>query len=267
MKISGIYQIQSKIKPERIYIGSAMNIRHRWECHLSDLRLNKHHSPQLQRHFNKYGEFDLTFTIIEPCLPQFLTIRENTYFNPLPYFNCAPIAGSSLGIKRSDEYKQKIRLANLGKKQSEETKEKKRILQTGVKQSQSVIDKKKKAMLGHVVSESTRSKISESLKGSIPWNKGIPSDDKTRDMLRNLRIGKTHSEETKQKMSLSHKGQGLGLHLSQEHKKKLSEAHKGKPSPLKGQSLSESTRKKMSEALKGRVVWNKGLKLNKKQHD
>jgi hypothetical protein len=38
-KISSIYQIQSKIKPERIYIGSAVNIKHRWGIHLSDLIL------------------------------------------------------------------------------------------------------------------------------------------------------------------------------------------------------------------------------------
>ncbi len=28
--ISGVYKIQSKIKPERIYIGSSVNINSRW---------------------------------------------------------------------------------------------------------------------------------------------------------------------------------------------------------------------------------------------
>ena len=50
LNISGIYQIQSIIKPEKKYIGSAINIRKRWHIHLCNLRKNKHHSKKLQRH-------------------------------------------------------------------------------------------------------------------------------------------------------------------------------------------------------------------------
>jgi len=100
MKISGIYKIQSIIKPERFYIGSAVDVSDRWRCHLKDLRRNKHHSPKLQRHFDKYGESDLVFIIIEPCLHVFLTVREDTYLHPIkPYFNICPNAGSRLGTK------------------------------------------------------------------------------------------------------------------------------------------------------------------------
>lgn len=56
MKISGIYKIQSKVKPERIYIGSAVNIRHRRNQHFSSLSLNNHHNKKLQYHYNKYGK-------------------------------------------------------------------------------------------------------------------------------------------------------------------------------------------------------------------
>ena len=101
MKISGIYKIQSIVKPERFYIGSGVNIRHRWACHLHDLRKNKHHSPKLQNHYHKYGEEDLVLIIIEPCFPQFLTMREQAYIDSLkPWFNICPVAGSILGLKR-----------------------------------------------------------------------------------------------------------------------------------------------------------------------
>jgi group I intron endonuclease len=101
MRNSGIYKIQSIIKPDRFYIGSAVNLHHRWICHLSDLRKGKHHSGKLQNHFNKYGEADLVFIIIEPCLPEFLIIREQFYINELkPWFNVCPTAGSMLGLKR-----------------------------------------------------------------------------------------------------------------------------------------------------------------------
>ena len=121
MKIPAIYKIQSKTNSERIYIGSAVDIKDRWRCHLKDLRNNKHHSPQLQRHFNKYGEEDLIFIVVEPCLPDFLIIREQHYIDTLkPYFNCSPTAGSQLGIKRSKETRDKIRKTKTGHKMSPE---------------------------------------------------------------------------------------------------------------------------------------------------
>jgi group I intron endonuclease len=98
MKIAGIYQIQSKIKPDRIYIGSSNNVRRRWYRHLQQLRENKHHSSKLQYHYNKYGINDLVFIIKEPCFPEFLIIREQEYLDKLkPYFNSSLIAGSTLG--------------------------------------------------------------------------------------------------------------------------------------------------------------------------
>ena len=52
---SGIYKIQSKCKPDRIYIGSAINIEGRKRAHFSRLKHGYHHSIKLQRHYDKYG--------------------------------------------------------------------------------------------------------------------------------------------------------------------------------------------------------------------
>lgn len=38
MNTIGIYKTQSKVKPERVYIGSAVNISERWRLHLLELR-------------------------------------------------------------------------------------------------------------------------------------------------------------------------------------------------------------------------------------
>ena len=120
-------------------------------------------------------------------------------------------------------------------------------------------------------------------KGLVPWNKGkkvpeISGED-------HPMFGKHHSEESKKKMSESHKGQiawnkgmkgsvpwnkGMktnkpawnkgkpapwmkGKHLSEEAKRKLSEFHKGKPSRNKGTHFSEESKGKMSEAQKKRM--------------
>ena len=79
--------------------------------------------------------------------------------------------------------------------------------------------------------------------------------------------GRKLSEETKRKISESHKGKpawnkGLKNIYSDESRRKISESHKGKPAWNKGIPHSEETRRKMSEALKGRKVWNKGIPLS-----
>jgi predicted DNA-binding protein (MmcQ/YjbR family) len=77
----GIYKIQSVIKPERIYIGSAKNIRIRWNIHTSNLKLNRHENKKLQNHYNKYGVNDLKlYKMIDFIQGQkFIEIADFTY--------------------------------------------------------------------------------------------------------------------------------------------------------------------------------------------
>lgn len=242
MKISGIYKIQSIIKPERIYIGSAVKINERWWDHRKTLRKNKHHSPKLQRHYNKYGEEDLQFSIIEPCLPVFLTAREQYYIDSVnPFFNICKVAGSTLGIKYTDESKDKLRRLRIGKtpwnkglhvgngwkgrKHSEETKQK--------------IKQKK---LGRKATEETRSKISEGHKG-----KQMGSSN---PMFGVRRFGKDNPMYGK---SCWRRGKKFSP-LSDEHKRKLSE--KGK---LRKHTPEELIR--MSEAQKKAWIIRKQKKV------
>ena len=121
IKSSGIYQIESFTNGKK-YIGSAVHLSNRvFYGHLTYLRSNKHGNILLQRHFNKYGEGDLWFDILERCnkfpnestehYRQRLLSREQFYIDTLkPEFNICPVAGSSLGMKhppRSEESKQK----------------------------------------------------------------------------------------------------------------------------------------------------------------
>jgi len=134
MKISGIYQIQSKLKPKRIYIGSAVNIKERRITHKSLLKKNNHHNPKLQTHYNKYGESDLQFSILLGCDKEDLIKTEQYFMDFLkPWFNILPKAGNSLGIKRSNETKQKQRLLKLGIKKSEESNRKRSESMKGIR--------------------------------------------------------------------------------------------------------------------------------------
>jgi hypothetical protein len=109
MKISGIYKIQSIIKPQRCYIGSAVNIHKRWWNHAWELRNNRHHSIILQRHYNKYGEADLQFSVLLGCNKEDLVSIEQyfvDFYNP--YFNINKITRRGygmLGLHHSNETK------------------------------------------------------------------------------------------------------------------------------------------------------------------
>lgn len=125
---SGIYKIVNNITGD-IYVGSAVDIKRRFRKHKSDLNLHRHPNIILQRAFDKYGEVNLLFDIIE-CVnnKNNLIVKEQHYIDTLnPKYNILKIAGSRLGHKSSEETKQKlskILLGNkrtLGYKNSEET--------------------------------------------------------------------------------------------------------------------------------------------------
>ena len=70
-------------------------------------------------------------------------------------------------------------------------------------------------------------------------------------------LGKQHSEESKKKMSESHKGKPShrkGEQLSEETKKKISEANKGKTPPNKGKPMSEEEKKKLRNGKRSKKV-------------
>jgi group I intron endonuclease len=116
MTQSGIYKIQSICKPERCYIGSAINIRNRWRGHLNDLKRNKHSNNRLQNHFKKYGESDLQFSILLGCEKEDLIKIEQYFIDSYnPWFNICKIAGNSLGTKRSIETRRKISEHQIGR--------------------------------------------------------------------------------------------------------------------------------------------------------
>lgn len=70
-----------------------------------------------------------------------------------------------------------------------------------------------------------------------------------------------HTEETKQKMSESHKGRTF----SDESRIKMSEANRGKNNPMYGKQHTEETRRKISESKKGQnngTHWYNDGKIN-----
>ena len=222
--ISGVYRIVLLLD-DRCYIGSSIQIQKRWSQHQRSLRKGTHHSPYLQRVWDKYGEDSFQFEIIEECDPEILIEHEQAWMDFYsPVFNTNPVAGNSLGFRHTEETKEKIREIRTGATLSEETKA-----------------KMSEVRMGHLVSASTRALLSEQRKG-IP----LPPDHPRRQSHEPEAIAKMSESQTRRwaklredgrepevraNMSAAAKGNqnAKGRVLSPEHCAKISASKKGKP--------------------------------------
>ena len=188
--MEGIYKIQSRIKPDRIYIGSSINIKHRLSQHKSALKRGVHNSGKLQNHVNKYGLEDLKFEMLLGCSNDDLISFEQFYIDSLnPYFNIRKKAENNFGMKHSEETKEKLRQFFIGKKLCPQHKE---------NISKSLIGKKR--------TQEQRLKLSQSKMG-----------------YKNPLFGKHLTDEQKRKLSERNKN----LIFTDEHKRRISEMKKG----------------------------------------
>lgn len=79
---SGIYTITNLVN-DKIYIGRSKNYNQRLIYHKSSLKCNKHYNQYLQKAYNKYGEKNFVFELLEECKPEFLCSMEHYWCNLL----------------------------------------------------------------------------------------------------------------------------------------------------------------------------------------
>lgn len=82
IKNCGIYEIINIFNNKR-YVGSSKNLYQRHQKHFSMLRHKKHDNCYLQNSWNKYGENNFEFNIIEYCKETDLRVREQYYIDNL----------------------------------------------------------------------------------------------------------------------------------------------------------------------------------------
>lgn len=106
-----IYKIQC-LSNGKVYIGQTKNKRKRWDEHKYELRRGIHHSTHLQRAWNKFGEKNFTFTVIEECQQENADEREVYWIrfydstNKMKGYNLE--GGGNINKTLSDETKKKI---------------------------------------------------------------------------------------------------------------------------------------------------------------
>ena len=112
-EVSGIYKIKNIING-KVYIGQTYNLKYRWSRHKSDLNNNRHHNKHLQNAWNKYGEDNFRFEIIEYCPLDKIDEREiywiNTFNSIKDGYNLCDGGIGCRGYKHSEDEIEKMRM-------------------------------------------------------------------------------------------------------------------------------------------------------------
>lgn len=82
---SGVYKIKC-LEDNMIYIGSSKNIKRRWQAHKYELRKGNHANMFLQEGWDKHGEKNFEFSILEECPEEDRFELEQGYLNNLKPF-------------------------------------------------------------------------------------------------------------------------------------------------------------------------------------
>lgn len=187
----GVYGIYN-ILTGKVYIGSTVKFHRRSIDHTYYLKSGIHHSILLQRSFGKYGFDAFEFLVLEYVSDKYELLTREQYWmdltdasNPKFGYNISPTAGNCLGVKQSDEARQKKSAALIGITRSVETRAKIAAANCGPKHSDETKAKIGKASKGRIISAATRAKI------------GLKSR------------GRKLSEESKAKISAAAKKRGI----------------------------------------------------------
>lgn len=103
---------------------------------------------------------------------------------------------------------------------------------------------------GQKLSEENKKKISEKLKGRVPWNKGMPRNDETKRKISKTKKGHKMALSTKSALAKAN----IGRKMSEKHRNIMIERMKGQSNPMYGQTHNEETRRKMSESHMGKKL-------------
>jgi group I intron endonuclease len=166
---TGIYKITNKAT-NKFYIGSAVNTVNRWSLHKNKLKSNSHPNKHLQNAWDKYGQENFIFEIIEECSREDLIVTEQKYLDILkPWdnnigYNIAKVAGNTLGCYHTDESKELISKNN--KASSPEVKQKMKDYWSNSENRRHISEARKT----HLSKEENRQAISRAIKNHYKNN-------------------------------------------------------------------------------------------------
>jgi group I intron endonuclease len=172
-RIKGIYTIFNNIS-RKIYVGSSINIKARWDIHRKHLRTGVHGNHYLQRSFDKYGEEAFEFYIQEvvDCED-----RDDTLYAREQYW--LDFYREFLGRKSVYNAGDIAKSPNRGRHPSEET-----------------LEKQREALHNRVWTDEAKANLSRALKGRI-----ISEDHKKKIGINSRNRPKESNERAARKIS------------------------------------------------------------------
>jgi len=257
---------------DKRYIGSTSNMERRWSQHRRLLKRNLHENPILQFSYNKHGENNFIYELLELCSESNLIEIEDKYIRLFDTMNRNHGYNFDLPSRpnQSPEANEKRRLAMTGRKMSEKQRIQMSIDRTGKKHTPEHKAATKLAIQNRTQEEKEAiyKKISEANKGKI-------MSQEARRKIGLAHLGTKYSEESKTKMSEAHKGSKnpnygrtgehhwhYGKHFSSETKEKMRLAHSGSNNHNYGKPMSEEQKQKISETKKRQYQEKLLLKFN-----
>jgi group I intron endonuclease len=186
----------------KCYYGSSKQIEKRLKTHKRELKNNIHINCILQRAWNKYGENNFLFEIVEECDENILLEVEQKYLDSQPEYN--------IGIKSSggDNLTKNPNKDKIVKKMTESVK----------RRYNTMTDEEKKEKYSQPMETNPNWKGGISISNCEVCNKKISQNAKRcmehieyeRNGIDNPFFGKQHSEETKKKISEKRLGKYSG---------------------------------------------------------
>ena len=176
-----IYIIENAAVPSKVYIGSAVDFKHRCGAHMRLLALGRHHSIKLQRSYAKHGVENFSIRPLLYCERKDLLYYEqraiDMYDAARKGYNMNPTAGSNAGRIWSPEVRARMSVAKKG------------VLQT----------KSGNTRKGRIASKEHCERISTALKGKTKSTEHCTKISASK-------LGNKASPETKAKMSAARVG-------------------------------------------------------------
>lgn len=179
---SGIYKFSNNLNGKS-YVGSSINLKNRFLRYYNYSYISfVKNELTISRALIKYGYLNFSLEILEYCETINLLSREQFYLDLLkPEYNIAKIAGSTLGIKLSEERKKAISVSLKGKYCGELSKS-----------------------WGRKASINTRLLMSSIRKGENNPMFGKKHNKDTLFILSQKKLGSFHTDISKKKMSEAH---------------------------------------------------------------
>lgn len=178
LELPGVYKIFCCVS-EKYYIGSTkQKIRLRLNHHLQALRNNTHKNSHLQNAWNKYGEDNFKFYVLENCDKEITLDREQYYLDNRDISMSYNINPNATGPSENPETLEKLRLSH-------------------AKYNKKASEYYNKLKSGEITLDEIPKKYHNSIKSwekHVPWNKG-----KSYDSTEHLKVKHTMTEKLENK--------------------------------------------------------------------